>query len=580
MPAIKVVGFGGIIPALDKRLLPDNAATLAENCLLQDGSIIPLPHPTDLHVPAGGTNFAYRIPGSYGAPDFFYDSVWMDFADPDTSVIRGPIIDDVYDRYYFVSPSSPPKYNTRARIENGDPPWLLGVPAPTVAPAVVPSGGVSATLETRSYVYTYVTEYGEEGPPSPAWTGDGKIDATWGVTCTAPLSTDNGDPGDDRNIKKINIYRTVVGSNGVAVFYYVTQLSLPTVAYNDVLTGDVVADNAELESTNWSGPPADLDGFVVMPNGFLAGWRGNKYAEVWMSAPYRPHAWPAAYTQTLEYPIVGMGVTNQTLVVCTEAYPVTMQGTTPEFVSATKLTNHEPCAARGSILPSPEGVYYASPNGLVLVVPGRAENITKDIIAKRDWQQLVFVNRLRAARLGMAYFGYGSTRIGVFDDEAFDDGAFTTEDVTGALSGVVIDPTSQRVAFSTLKSDEPVVNCYNDPWSGEVFILNEGSVSWLDLVEHTDVYSTRWKSKVFQTTDIKNFSAVKVFFDTEHGGEGGEFLFYADGVLRATRTLERSGQLLRLPSGYKANFIQFEVTGKLHVLSVQIATSVKELANA
>jgi len=74
-------------------------------------------------------------------------ATWLEFVDPETDVMRSPVVDDSFDRYYFASPSLAPQYNTRARIEAGLPPWLLGVPAPGCAPGVtVSGGGNTATL--------------------------------------------------------------------------------------------------------------------------------------------------------------------------------------------------------------------------------------------------------------------------------------------------------------------------------------------------------------------------------------------------------------------------------------------------
>src|SRR6188768_856112 len=125
MTVWKVQGFGGMVPALDARLLPDTAAVFAENCLLKSGTVNPLPDPEVLHSPAAGVSFAYRFPASYADAAFLYDSTWMEFDDPDTTVVRAPTIDDTHDRYYFVSPQITPKYNTRARIDASLPPWLL-----------------------------------------------------------------------------------------------------------------------------------------------------------------------------------------------------------------------------------------------------------------------------------------------------------------------------------------------------------------------------------------------------------------------------------------------------------------------
>ena len=103
-----------------------------------------------------------------------------------------------------------------------------------------------------------------------------------------------------------------------------------------------------------------------MPNGFLIGFDGNN---IYMSEAYHFHAWPAEYKQATETPIVGLGVLGQTCVVCTQGYPATVTGTKPATCSFTKATTGEPCLSRGSIVSTPQGVIYASQNGLILVGP-------------------------------------------------------------------------------------------------------------------------------------------------------------------------------------------------------------------
>ncbi len=86
-------------------------------------------------------------------------ATWMEFDDVDTTVVRSPIVDDQYNRYYHASPTLPPKYNTYDRIANGQPSWLLGVPPPGCAPIVtVAGGGSTATLgfETATSTGTYL----------------------------------------------------------------------------------------------------------------------------------------------------------------------------------------------------------------------------------------------------------------------------------------------------------------------------------------------------------------------------------------------------------------------------------------
>lgn len=57
----------------------------------------------------------------------------------------------------------------------------------------------------------------------------------------------------------------------------------------------------------------------------------------------------------------------------------------------------------------------------------------------------------------------------------------------------------------------------------------------------------------------------------------GVLRVYADGRLVLTRELVRSGDMIRLPSGFKAQFWQVEIEARAKVYSVQMGTSAKEL---
>src|SRR6185369_16456987 len=86
-------------------------------------------------------------------------ATWLEFDDQDTDVMRSPVVNDTFGRYYFASPSLPPKYNTYDRIVNGDNAWLLGVPAPGCDPVVsVSGGGNTATLGWPTATVSGVTD--------------------------------------------------------------------------------------------------------------------------------------------------------------------------------------------------------------------------------------------------------------------------------------------------------------------------------------------------------------------------------------------------------------------------------------
>lgn len=89
---------------------------------------------------SGGTNatFDSSITG---------DALWLEYLDPDTTVLRSPVVNDQYNRYYTASPSQAPTYNTYDRIAAGQPPFMLGLNPPGCAPEVtVTAGGNSTTL--------------------------------------------------------------------------------------------------------------------------------------------------------------------------------------------------------------------------------------------------------------------------------------------------------------------------------------------------------------------------------------------------------------------------------------------------
>jgi hypothetical protein len=182
--SVKIDSFGGMVPAADDRLLPERAAAHSENTWLYSGRLSGLPEPTLVRACSPNTVKVFRLPNSSPDADHIDDSIWMEFQDADTDIVRAPVIGDTFDRYYWCSAGISPKYNTRARIEAGDDAWLLGIPA-NVAPALVVVGGAAANV-TRAYVTTWVSAYGEEGPGSVPVIVTGKSDGSWNLTLQRP----------------------------------------------------------------------------------------------------------------------------------------------------------------------------------------------------------------------------------------------------------------------------------------------------------------------------------------------------------------------------------------------------------
>lgn len=593
MVAVNISSFGGMVPALNDRKIPDNAATLSNNVFLYNGNLVGMRDPRFLRDVPTGTTFSYRLPDDYqGASQSQDNNVWLDFANARTDVVRAPVFGDVYDRYYWASSVAAPMYNTRDRIAASDPAWLLGIHPPAIAPGVVVTGGSGATI-SRAYVYTYVSEYDEEGPPSIPTLVNGFVNGSWDITWDDPIATDQGV---DRNLTKVRVYRTVTSGAGVATYFFVEEFATGVEAYSDVLTDAEVSSNAQLATFSWTAPPEDLQGFCAMPNGIIASWRNN---EIWFSEPYRPHAWPVAYVLTVPFPIVGLGVVGQTLVVCTTGYPMTANGVNPLYITTSTLTTFEPCTSRESILSTPEGVYYTSPSGLVLVNPGQAGVVTQGLVTPDRWASLV-PKRLKAARFNASYYAFGSIVGGVFDEEAFEtEETFVALDETGARTGVLIDTRDVRVAFNLLSSGISIQGVMNDAWSNSLFLIYEDKLYWIDNEDDSPDYEVyTWRSKLFHSPKKQNFGAMKIYFSVPSttpaqsavrnntlvqdlaSDQYGLLRLYADERHILTYELRESGQLIRPPSGFKAEWWQFEVESRVEISQIQMASTVKELQGA
>jgi hypothetical protein len=585
MVALKLQNFGGMIPAVDPHLLPPNSAEFCENAWVNSGALEGFRTLHRVYTPTTpAVQRVFRIPIAKVDSGRIPNSYWLEFDTPNVSVIQAPTIGDQFERFYWASDIDRPRYNTKARIAAGSPALILGVPAPSAAPGVTVSGGTTP-VEARAYVYTWVTQFGEESPPSPPTLVTGNASGTWNITMTAP-----GGVTTDRALDRVRIYRTVSGVSGETDYFFVAEQAINLTTYADTIAS--VTGNRLLESLFWTEPPADLQGFVSMPNGIVAAWRGS---EIWFCEPYRPHAWPVTYQISVESKVVGCGVIGQTLIACTEGAPFAISGINPSSMAVSRLATFEPCTSRGSVVSTPIGVAYASPNGLALANPGASVNVTRQMISKEKWGELLNLTTLFGVAFNGGYYCFGSTAIGCFSGEGFNTDAFLPQDFSGSFTGAYIDINDSRVAFSTISTDVPVRSVYADFWTGEVFVHRDDGVFWLNQSATRPRDPFIWRSKILETPNQRNFEAMRVYFttfpntpelnpvqnvspnQTLQPDQWGIIRVYADGVLRFTRELRESGQFFRLPSGFKATFWQIEIEARVRIDSVEIATTARDL---
>ena len=174
--------FSGIAPGVSPRLLAEQFAQTAQNLDFESGRLNPVTADSD----------TFTLANSIRRSIFFYrDTNWLQWDDDDVFAVEGPIPADTLDRLYWTGEDYP-RIGTATIIAGSSYPqasYRLGVPAPANAPGTTKTGTAddTQTPDDVSYVYTFVTAFGEEGPPSPASTAFERTD-TETVTVSVPSS--------------------------------------------------------------------------------------------------------------------------------------------------------------------------------------------------------------------------------------------------------------------------------------------------------------------------------------------------------------------------------------------------------
>lgn len=537
MGLITIKLFDGLRPIQDATLLKDTESTVALNTRLLSGSLSPLKGPTTLKAltkTAPQTIFRY---GNAAAETDY----WLEFL-AETDVMRSPVAADAYGRVYWTD-GGVPKYapNTLALSGASYPggSYNLGVPAPDTQPGIGSyTGGSGTTAEDRVYVVTYVSAYGEEGPPSNA-SGIVTVDPSQPVGL---VSLPTG-PSGAYNIATKRIYRSSATGTSAA-FQFVAEIPVATTTYTDSITqanlGEVLATEA------WFPPPSGLKGLKLMANGAAIGFKDNT---AYMSEPNLPHAWPHLYP--IDDPIVGIGVFRQSAVLLTNSYPYVLSGADPQAMSKEKLELPQACVSKRSIVDTGDGVIYASPDGLVSISSAGVEIVTKDLLSREQWQAFnpsSIQAYVHDNRYHMLYQTSGGTRgMAIFD-----------------FSGQ-----GAPMQLSDLNAATAVTAGYADPRSDTLYLAQGTNIVRFNA---GSALTYTWRSKTFRTPSPMNFGAAMVI----SAAYPVTFKVYAGGTLRHTQTVA-DARAFRLPSGYREFDWAFEVSGTADVSQISVATSIAEL---
>lgn len=461
MATLKLTAFSGEIPLVLPRLLPPNAAQHAENVRLTSGGLDPVRRARLDHTITSHDVGAIQTIYKNGAEWLEWETV--------VNAAPGPVAQD---RLYYTGDGAP-KMRAAGVI------YPLALPYPTAALTATVTGSGTGPIIDRLYVRTFVTGFGEESEPSPvsnvaAW------QAGKGVTLSGFTLPPAG-----RNITKERIYRSQSSSSSTDLFF-IAERNVTMADFVDTVAVDGFA--GVIPSLNWNAAPAGLKNLCAGANGMMAGSVGK---DLYISEPFRPHAWPEIYVQTLDFEIVAIGSFGTTFVVMTTGYPYIFQGLAPDSLVQEKIESNLPCVNPRGVVNLGYGVAYPSTDGLILISSAGIKNATQELFDRVTWlatSPYTFV----AGQYNGRYFA-----------------SYAYADVNGdPVKGTfIIDLTGESPFL--IRATRYASACHYSVTEGLLYMLTGlGVYQWDAAGEVPDVMS--WKSKKFVLEAPAAFGAMLV----------------------------------------------------------------------
>ena len=385
--------------------------------------------------------------------------------------------------------------------------------------------------ETRAYVFRYVSDLGEAGPPSSA---SADITIFPGQVVTVAGIADYYAYGTKE------LYRTNTGVS-TTDYQFLVEIALGTTSYADSIEDDALGE--VITSTSWDPPPSDLAGLIALPNGCLAGYieGGN---QVCISYPYMPHAWPADYRYPVTGIVKGIGAFGSSVLVATDDQPSVLTGQDPAGMSLEKFENGSACVSSQGVVDMGYAVAYPSPTGLMVAGVGTAGLATAKVLGKDDWQAYN-PSTMRSCFYGGLYIAFT------------DNGGFIFDAQTNDLVDI----------------DMVATAMYHDPASGNLYlVVADEIVQWdggtADLVN-------LWKSRPFTLAKPSRVGWAQVKANTYPV----TFKLYGDDDLIAIKTV-RNARPFRTSCRKLVSEIHLEVSGASNIWMVAAAESIEELRRA
>tara|TARA_Y100000389_G_scaffold74043_1_gene70673 strand:+ start:1861 stop:3768 length:1908 start_codon:yes stop_codon:yes gene_type:complete len=579
MAYFKDTRFKGLAPAIAPRLLDQGVGQKAENIDFTAGVLTPIKQDSDAFTLSTATRnsiFLYEKPTSFlawsgsktytlgnivtsGGSNYKYINAsntsgnavtnatywlnlgttsdqWMQWDDYNIDIHPGPIPDDTLRRIYWSGEDYPrmSNYNIAIRSVAGPFPeavngsYRLGVPQPAAAPTLVKTGTADATQTPNdvAYVFTYVSDLGEEGAPSPVSAVTQLTDAeNVNVTLVYGVA-DNLFSGYNISASgggKVRIYRSNTGSTNTT-FQFAGEVAFGVFLFAD--TNTAVSLGEVLPSNDWIPPPNDdtalypngpLQGLLPVANGTFCGFTGKRFC---MSESFLPHAWPIQYRKTLDSTIIAIASTRGGVVALTDGKPVLISGSSPAALTTSSIDLAQSCINKDSVVKLADTVVYAGPDGLCAVDGAQGRVVTENQITAEQWNDPA--GDFRPSKIKA--FRHENTYVAFWEDG-------------GNYGGWVFDPRGGVSSLSTLSVTAEVRGGYLDPRDNQLYLIVGNKVK--KYRGATTFATATFKSKQFVSTTPVSMGWISVDAD--------EYPItvkvYADGTLISNYTLSFSADV-------------------------------------
>lgn len=535
MAKITITDFGPMMPRINATQLPNNMATIASGCDFRAKDLRGKNAPSWIETYA---SLEYKSLWKAGA-------LWVKSL-AEIQIVASQI-QESNDRFFYTGDGFPKQSDSSL--------WptyrRLGVLPPLTAPVInltgTPDAGTQAVV---SYVYTFVTDYGEESAPSP-FTTPMTVPVGQGINLTGLVTR----TGTDNVIATKRIYRLSAGSTG-SEYLYLGEIDEAETTFSDYQSGSLKECSTEVLPTEyWDAPPDDLEGLTQAHNGMMIGYRGK---EVYVSDTYVPYAYPTKWVMTLDSDVTGIGATDEFIFASSERFPYIISGTSPDALFPKKISISEPCLSHRGIVSTGTTILYPSPSGLSECDGNTVRVLTEDWMRPEDWNALA-PSTLHAFHWQGQYYAF---KVG-------DDDCLIIDLKNGGIQTFYINGSGHHF----------LDGCIN-PTDGQIYTLSEassgGTSTYLYRATSTAYYQAgfttfQWKSKEF--VDKHNYTCAKITSDWLYSGTTVKY--YVDGVLVSTQLIS-SNDFFRLPH-VDGRRKQIELQGRSTVTALQIATSPSEL---